>query len=96
MTMTVMMIIMMLGNGVLPSQLGPSGQEFPISWQIGSQKRSRRGWKCNKFISSPEGGLSSQQLELLKAFGGEQTIQGENGRPKQKIKRGGNRQQTSE
>ena len=96
MMMVMVMMTMMLGNGVLPPRLGPSGQEFPISWQIGSQKRNRGGWKCNIFVSSPEGGLSSQQSELLKAFEGKQTIQRENDGPKQKTKRGGNRKQTNE
>ena len=59
-------------------------------------EKKQRGWKCNEFVSSPEEGLSSQQPELLKAFEGKHTIQGENGGPKQKIKRGGNRKQTNE
>ena len=35
-----MMMMMMLGNGVLTSRLGPSGQEFLISYHDGSQKQA--------------------------------------------------------
>ena len=76
---------------------GQAGRSFISPGKLGAEKEAEEvGDATNLLLHQREGCLANSWRQLLKAFEGKQTIQRKNGRPKQKSKRGRNRQQTNE